>query len=160
MVMKKNESGFSMIELILGLSLLSLVFSLGCYGFKQLIPRYRLEGAVQCLVSDFQLARMMAIGQNCYYRIQIIPEQKHYLLERESFAGISRWPGIQEGITRKFNNPANPYYYPEVELESSSNHPVFSPRGMVVGTTVVLSNSSGQRIITLSSQGRVKVQGG
>ncbi len=33
-------------------------------------------------------------------------------------------------------------------------------RGNVVGTTIILKNSSGQKRITLSSQGRVKVQEG
>src|SRR4030043_1512470 len=160
MLVRKNNSGFSLIETFFSLFILGLLFSMVCYGFNRLIPGYRLEGAVQSLVSDFQLARMKAISQNCYYRIQIIPDQKKYFLERESLKGVSRWPGTQEGVLRMFNNPGNPYYYPGVALESSTHNPVFSPRGAVVGTTVVLSNSSGQKKITLSSQGRVKVQGG
>lgn len=147
-------------ETIIALCLMGLVFSIGCYGYNQFIPRYRLEGAAQCLVSDFQLARMKAIGQNCYYRVQIVPEQNQYLLERESLSGTSRWPGVQDGIIRKFNNPQNPYSYPGVAVESNSKDPVFSPRGTVAGTTLILKNSSGKKIITLSSQGRVKVQGG
>jgi type II secretory pathway pseudopilin PulG len=159
MLMTKNGSGFSFIETIFALFLLGLVSSLSCYGFKEFIPRYRLEGAVQNIVSDFQLARMKAIGRNCFYRIQINPEQKQYFLEREILTGPSRWPGIQEGILRKYNDPGNPYYYPGVNLESSGN-PVFLPQGGVLGTTIILKNSSGEKKITLSSQGRVKVHGG
>jgi prepilin-type N-terminal cleavage/methylation domain-containing protein len=160
MFKRMNVKGFSIIEIIMTLALLSLVSSLGCYGFIQIIPKYRLEGAVNSLVSDFHLARMRAIGQNCFYRIQVDSRQKQYFLERESLTGPSRWPGIQEGVLRKFNDPGNPYYYPGVDLESSSANPVFLPRGSVVGTTMVLKNSSGQKKITLSSQGRVKVQEG
>jgi prepilin-type N-terminal cleavage/methylation domain-containing protein len=160
MLKMKNASGFSLIETIMTLTLLSLVFSIGCYGFNRVIPKYRLEGAVNSLVSDFHLARMRAIGQNCFYRIQVDVRQKQYFLERESLTGPSRWPGIQEGNLRKFNHPGNPYYYPGVDLESSSNNPVFLPRGRVVGTTIVLKNSFGQKKITLSSEGRVKVQEG
>ncbi|MBI5602177.1 MAG: GspH/FimT family pseudopilin [Deltaproteobacteria bacterium] len=157
---RDNQAGFSLLEMIITLSLISLLGSIGCYGFNQLIPKYRLEGAVQNVISDFQLARMKAIGQNCFYRIQMDPEQDHYFLERESFSGTSRWPGVQEGTLRKFNRVGNPYYYPGVDLASSTNHPVFSPRGSVVGTTIVLKNSAGQKRITLSSQGRAKVQEG
>jgi Tfp pilus assembly protein FimT len=160
MLTRKNVSGFSLIETIMTLTLLSLVFSVGCYGFNQVIPKYRLEGAVNCLVSDLHLARMRAIGQNCFYRIQVDSGQKQYFLERESKAGPSRWPGIREGVLRKFNDPSNPYSYPGVNLESSSSHPVFLPRGGVIGTTIVLKNSAGQKKITLSSEGRVKVQEG
>jgi prepilin-type N-terminal cleavage/methylation domain-containing protein len=155
----KNRWGYSLIEMVMALALLGLVFSIGGYAFNRVIPKYRLEGAVQSLVSDFHLARMRAIGQNCFYRIQVDCGQKQYLLERESLTGPSRWPGIRDGLLRKFNDPGNPYYYPGVEMESSNN-PVFLPRGNVVGTTVVLKNSSGQKKITLSSQGRVKVQEG
>ena len=160
MLKGKNGSGFTLIETIMILAILSLVFSIGCYGFNRVIPKYRLEGAVNSLVSDFHLARMRAIGQNCFYRIQVDCGLKQYLLERESLTGPSRWPGIPDGIPRKFNDPVNPYYYPGVDMESSSNNPVFLPRGNVVGTTIVLKNSSGQKTITLSSQGRVKVQEG
>ena len=156
MLFRKNNFGFSFIETIFALFLLGLVSSLGCYGFNELIPRYRLEGAVQSMISDFQLARMKAIGKNCFYRIQIDSGQKQYFLERESLTGSSQWPGIQEGIFRKFNDPGNPYYYPGVNLECSNN-PVFLPHGAVVGTTIILRNSYGQKKITLSSQGRVKV---
>ena len=160
MLKRENGSGFSLIETIMTLALLSLVFSIGCYAFIRVIPKYRLEGAVNSLVSDFHLARMRAIGQNCFYRIQVDSGQKQYFLERESLTGSSRWPGIREGILRKFNDPGNPYYYPGVDLESSSNNPVFLPRGGVVGTTIILKNSSGQKKITLSSLGRVKVHEG
>jgi Tfp pilus assembly protein FimT len=156
----ENSPGFSLIETIMILAILGLVLSFGWYAFSRIIPKYRLEGAVNSLVSDFQLARMRAIGQNCYYRIQVDCGLKHYLLERESLTGPSRWPGIPDGVTRKFNDPRNPYYYPGVDLASSSNNPIFLPRGNVVGTTIVLKNSSGQKTITLSSQGRVKVQEG
>lgn len=158
MLTRKNESGFSLLETILVLSILSLIFIIGGVNFMKLIPKYRLDGAVQSLISDFQSARMKAIGQNCFFRVQIVPEKNHYFLERESLVGPSRWPGVREGILRKFSSPDNPYYYPGVDLESSTNNPVFSPRGTVVGTTIVLKNSSGQKIITLSSQGRVKVK--
>jgi prepilin-type N-terminal cleavage/methylation domain-containing protein len=155
-----NRPGFSLVEMIMTLAILGLVFSFGWYAFNRMIPKYRLAGAANIIASDFQLARMRAIGQNCYYRIQVDSGLKQYLLERESFSGPSRWPGIPDGITRKFNDPRNPYYYPGVDLASSSNNPVFLPRGSVVGTTIVLRNSSGQKTITLSSQGRVKVQEG
>ena len=155
----KNRWGYSLIEMVMALALLGLVFSIGCYAFNRFLPKYRLEGAVNCLVSDFHLARMRAIGQNCFYRIQVDCGRKQYFLERESLNGFSRWPGISDGILRKFNDPGNPYYYPGVEMESSNN-PVFLPRGNVVGTTMVLKNSSGKKRITLSSQGRVKVQEG
>jgi Tfp pilus assembly protein FimT len=160
MGLRINQTGFSLLETILTTCLLSLIMAVVGYEVHRLIPKYRLNGAVQSIVSDFHLARMKAIGQNCYFRIQIFPGQNYYLLERESSVGSSRWPGVQEGNLRNFSGPDSPYYYPGVYVESSSNNPVFSPRGTVVGTTVILKNSSGQKRISLSSLGRVKVHEG
>jgi Tfp pilus assembly protein FimT len=157
---RKNKAGYSLIEILFGLFLTGLLLSLSGYAFHQLIPRYRLASAVQHVANDMQLARMKAIGQNCYYRLQLSPKENTYLLERESIIGQSRWPGVQDGLSRKFSQPGNPYHCPGVTLESSTSHPVFSPRGNVAGTTIILKNAVGRKIITLSSQGRVKVQEG
>ena len=122
------------------------------------LSRYRLEGAVRSLTSDFQLARMKAIAHNCSYRIRIRPERSEYFLEREASSGSDPWPGTVEGGVRKFDDPANPYYFAGVELVKSSYDPLFLPRGSVIGTTVTLRNTYGQRKIILSSQGRIRIQ--
>lgn len=160
MMKRRQESGFTLLEMLLVLSLLLLILLISGFGFMELVPKIRLEGAVQHLIRDFQSIRMKAIGQNCSYRIQITPGQNQYWIERESLAGNNRWPGVQEGDIRKFDDPGNPAAYPGVSLVSSSNHPVFSPRGTVAGSTIILKNSSGQKTITISSQGRIKVQEG
>ena len=125
----KSGSGYSMVEMIIALAMLGLVFSIGCYAFNQVIPKYRLEGAVNSLISDFQLARMRAIGQNCIYRIQVDCGRKQYLLERESLTGPSRWPGIRDGILRKFNDPGNPFTTRVWKWKAATTR-FFYPEGM------------------------------
>jgi prepilin-type N-terminal cleavage/methylation domain-containing protein len=156
----KNPFGFSLIELIMTIALLGIVFIIGGYAFERVIPKIRLEGTANTLIFDLHLARMRAIGQNCLYRIQVDPARKQYFIERESITGSSRWSGVPEGIIRKLDDPKNPYYSPGVDLVCSSNNLVFLPRGNVVGTTIILKNKAGKKKITLSSQGRVKVQEG
>jgi prepilin-type N-terminal cleavage/methylation domain-containing protein len=156
--MINKQSGFTLLESVTALFILGLLLAISGYGFNQVIPRLRLEGAVQTLVSDLRAARMKAIGRNCYYRIQFFPDQEGYVIERASESGASRWPGQPEGLARQFSNPAGLYYQPRVDLVSSSRDPVFSPRGTAVGTTLVLRHTGLQKVITLSSQGRVKVE--
>jgi prepilin-type N-terminal cleavage/methylation domain-containing protein len=153
-----KQRGFTILELVTALFILGLLLAISGYGFNRIIPRLHLEGAVQTVISDLRSARMKAIGRNCYYRIQFFPGQEGYLIERASESGSSRWPGQPEGPARQFSNPAGLYYQPRVDLVSSSRDPVFSPRGTVLGTTLVLRHSGLQKVVTLSSQGRVKVE--
>ena len=127
-------------------------------GLTRLSPGCGWKGRFNTLVSDLRFARMKAIGRNCYYRIQFFPDQEGYVIERASESESSRWPGQPEGLARQFNNPAGLYYQPRVDLVSSSRDPVFSPRGTALGTTLVLRHTGLQKVITLSSQGRVKVE--
>jgi Tfp pilus assembly protein FimT len=157
---RKNRAGFSLIEMVLFLFLAGILLAIGGYGYLQWVPRYQMERAVQYIVGDMQLARMKAIGENCFYRLRFSPSDDSYMLEREAVSGASRWPGIQEGPSRQFRHPQNPYHCPGIQMESSSGQPVFSPRGTAVGTTVILKNTAARKVISLSSQGRVKVQEG
>jgi prepilin-type N-terminal cleavage/methylation domain-containing protein len=156
--MKENKQGFSVIEVTIVLSLIGLLLLWGGFSFSILVPRLRLEGAAQDLISDLQLARMKAIAQNCFYRLHIEPDRERYVIERESLSGTSRWPGTQEGLTREWTNPDSLYHHPGVDLVSSSHDPVFSPRGTAFGTTLVISIGEIQKIVAVSSQGRVRVQ--
>jgi Tfp pilus assembly protein FimT len=155
-----KRDGFSLAEMVFGLFLMSVLLALSGYLYSQWLPRYQLERAVQQVTSDLQLARMKAISQNCYYRLQFSPGDDSYRLERESLNGQASWPGILDGLSRQFRQADNPYYCPGVKLESNSSHPVFSPRGTAVGTTIILKNAAKRKIITLSIQGRIKVQEG
>lgn len=156
----RRKDGFSMAEMIIGLFLMSVLLALSGYLYSQWMPRYQMERAVQQVTNDLQLARMKAISQNCYYRLQFSPGEDSYRLERESLNGQSRWPGVLDGLSRQFRQADNPYYCPGIKLESSSSHPVFSPKGTAVGTTIILKNAAMRKVITLSIQGRVKVQEG
>jgi Tfp pilus assembly protein FimT len=158
--MRIDRAGFSQLELVLALFLAGILSAMGGYAYLQWVPRYQMERAVQHISGDMQLARMKAISENRFYRLQFSPPNDSYLLEREAVSGASRWPGVQEGLTREFRQSQNPYHCPGVRMESSSGHPVFSPRGTAAGTTIILKNPSVRKIISLSNQGRVKVQEG
>jgi Tfp pilus assembly protein FimT len=150
--------GWTLLELLAVLGLLTVVLGLTAFGFREWLPGYHLQAAVQDLVMDLQQTRWRALAQNQYYRLVFSTEQESYVLERESGNGGGRWPGQREGSVREFSNPDSPYYHPGVDLVLVSRNPVFSPRGTVAGTTIMLQSGGLNRIITVSSQGRVKVE--
>jgi Tfp pilus assembly protein FimT len=156
----QREKGSSLVEMVIGLFLASVLLALSGFYYSQWMPRFQLERAVQQVTNDIQLARIKAISQNCFYRLQFSPVDDSYRMERESLNGQPSWPGVLEGLCRQFSRVDNPYHCPGVKLESSSSHPIFSPRGTVVGATIILKSAAMRKVITLSTQGRVKVQEG
>jgi len=150
--------GLTLLEIVVTMGLISLLAALVGFGFRDLYPSLHLQGAVKDIVLDIQTARMMAIAQNRSYRIVFSPDQESYQLEKASASGGVQWTGTPAGIPREFNNPDNPYHHPGVDLLSSSFNPVFSPRGTAVGASLLLKSGGRQKLITISSQGRVKVQ--
>jgi Tfp pilus assembly protein FimT len=156
--MRTVAPGWTLLELLTVIGLLALVLALTGFGFRELLPGWNLRGAAQDLVLDLQYARWRALAQNQYYRLIFSMEQESYALERESVNGGNRWPGELEGTVREFNNPRSLHYHPGVDLAQVSRNPIFSPRGTVSGTTIVLRCGDLTKIITVSSQGRVKVE--
>lgn len=155
---RTDVRGWTLLELLTVLALLALGLGLSGFGFRDLLPGLNLQGAVQDLVLDLQYTRWRAMAQNQYYRLVFFTDQEAYALEREAGNGAGRWPGQVEGALREFNNPGSPYYHPGVELLQVSRNPVFTPRGMVSGATIVLQCEGRRKVITVSSQGRVKVE--
>jgi Tfp pilus assembly protein FimT len=150
--------GLTLLEMVVTLGLIGLVGALGGFCFRDLYPALHLQGAVQGIVLDIQAARMMAIAQNRYCRLVFFPGQESYQIEKAAASGGGQWTGSPEGLPREFNNPNNPYHHPGVDLLSSTFNPVFSPRGTATGATIVLQSGGQQKVITISFQGRVKVQ--
>ncbi len=156
--MRNPAGGMTLLEIVVTMGLISLLAALVGFGFRDLYPSFHLQGAVKDIVLDIQTARMMAIAQNRPYRIVFSPGQESYHLEKASSSGGVSWPGIPEGIPREFNNLNNPYHHPGVDLLSSSFNPVFYPRGTATGASIRLKIGERLKLITISSQGRVKVQ--
>jgi Tfp pilus assembly protein FimT len=156
--MRDPAKGLTLLEIVVTMGLISLMAALVGFGFRELYPALHLQGAVKDIVLDIQTARMMAIAQNRSCRIVFSPGQESYQIEKASAPGGVQWTGTPTGIPREFNNPNNPYHHPGVDLLSCSFNPVFSPRGTAVGSSILLKSGERQRLITISSQGRVRVQ--
>ena len=62
-----RESGFSLIELMVAIGVLSILAGIATPGFINWLPDYRLKSAARDLYSNFQLARITAIksGTHC-----------------------------------------------------------------------------------------------
>jgi len=63
----RNDSGFSVIELLVTIAILAILTTIAVPNFVSWIPKYRVKDAAQDLFSNVQLAKTEAIkrNQNC-----------------------------------------------------------------------------------------------
>jgi type IV fimbrial biogenesis protein FimT len=59
--MKTNSSGFTLFELMLTISILAVIASIGVPGFRDFVRNSRITGAANDIITDFNLARSEAV---------------------------------------------------------------------------------------------------
>ena len=149
---KHPNSGFTLIELVICLGITVILTLLAIPNFKALSAQFRLEGAIQKMISDLRLARQIAITKRVHVVVSLDPDQERYILEK------IEGPLSSTIFTVDFNNPKEKLRGIDLVGSTKGNHLVFSPRGTTNSwTTITLRNSMGkEKKITLIGTGRVK----
>ena len=140
--MKNNPSGFSLLEVLICILILSVMIGLSSASFLNVSPKYKLKRAAWEINSRLNYARYKAVfnGQKVrirfdspFYRIDIYDEnQERWTLDLQN---------ILEGVTVEANN-----------------NPVFHPGGTVSNlASIYIFNSWGKYRITIAITGRIKV---
>lgn len=147
----RSTTGFSLTEMIIVLGTMGVVLMLTGEWLASQTPTWRLNGATRQLVSDLLAAKMKAVAKQNKQRVIFQDDHRYVLLDDKNNNGK---PDPGESLENR-NIQKN---YPNVILVAS-NHPIFLPRGTASSlATIILSNSAGTRIITISITGRVKVK--
>lgn len=147
-----NESGFTLMELILVVVVMGIVAAIAIPAFMGFLPSMRLNGAARQVMVDLMDARMEAVKQNNEFRVFFgSPSANQYqVLDDDDNNGTA---GTGEAVTTK-NIQDN---YSDVTFSSTGN-PIFSPKGTATTTsTITLQNSSGSKSVSVSIAGRVKI---
>jgi len=134
--------GFSLLEMVIVLALISLVIYGASNAFLGRAPGHRLHKAAWEIHTRLNYARHKAIFEGHPFRVRFKPAG--YTVE-EYDAAINQWlpeaSGSCEGVTIEANNT-----------------PTFHPVGTVSNlTTIKISNTAGSYRITLAISGRIRV---
>jgi len=140
--MKNNifNSGFSIVELLISLSIISLLLFYGTLGFKASLRRSEFERGLRTITSSLNLARYRSIKLNRRVKISI---KKNRLIIFDGFR--SKWIKYYSEKLQKVT----------VKMNAS---PVFHPTGKASPMcSIFINNSQYLCRITLSITGRIRI---
>jgi len=147
----RKDSGFTIIELSVVISILVVLAAITIPGYFYMMPKIRLNGAAFQLMEDLMAARMQATTQNNYFKVFFLDNHRYKILDDDNNNGNDDSGEQQETIDIQTR-------YSGVTL-SSANDPVFLPRGTVFNSplTITLQNLSGSKSVSINIAGRIKI---
>jgi prepilin-type N-terminal cleavage/methylation domain-containing protein len=140
-----RNHGFTLGEVVVALSIASIVASLALPASGKLLNQYRLSSAVSQLKMEVARARMQAIGQHRYVRLKktsagFIREVSSDNVNFTQNGGASATP---QGVTVTFG---------------SGGGPKFNRQGLTSSISyAVVSNPQGYKVVSVNVLGRVDV---
>ncbi len=135
-----KQSGFTLIELITIIAIMSILAGIAIPNFLSYLPKHRLNGAARQVMGDLMGARMKAVKENTTVTVAWVSNHEYKI----STASDNKTIDIQTN-------------YHDVTISSFSNFG-FSSRGTASLRGITLTNSaSSTKKITILLTGRVKI---
>ncbi len=136
-------NGFTLIELLIVLAIIAILSAIASPGFQTYMGKSRLNGAARMIMSDLMAARMKAIKVNRDVQVDFTGGGQ-YIID----------VGDAEAVTKNVQN-----HYSGVTVQSSITSVTFHPTGRAgaINPTITVNNSLGNKTITISTAGRVRI---
>lgn len=140
--MNKRGSGFSLIEVVISITILGLIIALLTHSFTNQTPKYQLKKATWEIYSRLNYARYKAIYRGMKYKVRF--ESNCYVIEKFN-ESEGEWRTEQRSFLGGVKISAN-------------NSPIFHPRGTVSNmASITIQNPRGQYKISIAISGRIKI---
>lgn len=135
------KKGFSLLEVIISISILAVLVLLASLTFLNLGPKYRLKKTAWEINSRLNYLRYKAIFEGTSFRMKFSP--KSYAIEKYDESS-KKWQLEEKCVLEGASIEAN-------------NNPTFHPEGTVSNlASILISNSWGRYRISIAITGRIK----
>jgi len=158
---KSNVFAFTLVELLVALTIVSTISAISLMGFRDYLPGYRLKAAAIQIKSDMQRASSFASKTNCQYRIafdqdKMFVKTGHYELQKGNASIHADY--LPEAQNQSFH--VGHIDQKGVSIISWTNNPIFHPNGTIASlATITLQNLKGQQLrISTSIAGRIIIK--
>jgi len=139
-----NEGAFSMVELLVALSLSAVLVGIATLRLPAFYGQYELSSAAQQMAVDLVRVRAKAIGQSTQYKV--VFAEKSYQVKVNS-AGTFVNDGGATALPKGARIPTVP------------DALTFSPIGMLpAASTITVTTVAGSKQVSINELGRVQVQ--
>jgi len=146
--MKGVCRGFSLIELLIAMSLVAIMAAIAVPQFQRYAANTDLKTAAREMAGDFAAVKQMAVADNVKYEIAINVTGNGYTLSRTDPSAVV-WT----------KSPASFGSGVSIQSTTYSGAVTFQKRGTVTNGTVILRNTRGSTAtITTNITGRTNVQ--
>jgi prepilin-type N-terminal cleavage/methylation domain-containing protein len=153
-VMTTRRPGFTLLELIVALAVLSLLLAAALPRISATLPSLAVDRAAWQLVSELELARVKAINRNARTRTILELEPGRYRVEAESEGRFESEGGLRALPGGVGFDPAG-----STRVSGGRISITFQPRGHTTdNATIALRAGAAQRRVVVSGAGRVRVE--
>ena len=134
-----TPGGFSLIEIIVALAVMSIVAAIALPAWNRLLPNYQLDSSARQVQSELHNIKMRAAAENIGFQLQYSDGASNYTLQRDSKALVIK--PLPQGI-----------------VITKAGTVSFSPRGTAGANRVRLRHPEGLcKQVVVSATGRVRV---
>jgi prepilin-type N-terminal cleavage/methylation domain-containing protein len=155
----RNDSGFTLFELMVVLGIMAILASVAVPGFLGWLPKYRMRSAADEVLSTLQHAKLRAIRENSIVSVNFNFVNDSYLTFLDNGAGADAGNGTQEAGETTVKNGRMPA---GIDLQDATIPPLvplgpvvrFTPRGFPDASgDIVITNGNISRTINLTLGG-------
>ncbi|MBF0450413.1 MAG: prepilin-type N-terminal cleavage/methylation domain-containing protein [Candidatus Magnetomorum sp.] len=158
---KSNLLAFTLVELLVAMTIISTISAISLIGFRHYLPGYRLKAAAFQIKTDMQRALSYAAKTNCQYRMvfdtdKMFVKTGSYEIQKGTAARLSTYLPEQQDQSFHIGHIDQIGIF----MVSRTNNPVFQPDGSIASlATITLENRQGDQLkISTSMAGRIIIK--